>query len=221
MSAGIRNPNFFLRRMHSLLGLLPMAAFVMFHLWENSQSRFGPAYYNHYVVEKIQGMNYIQFAEIFVVALPILFHAVYGVVIWWKASSNVTTFAYARNWMWWLQRASGFGILAFLIFHVGWTRIWSIFDHSVAQDMFGHMQRLLSNPVTLAAYVLGLSLSILHLCNGLWTMSISWGLLVGKRSQALAQWIALALGLVLLAFGVHGLLGFFMDTPVSNPLTPA
>jgi len=207
--------------MHSLLGLLPMTGFLMFHLWENSQSRFGPAYYNHYVVEKIQGMNYVLLAEIFVIALPILFHAAYGAVIWWKGSSNVASYGYFRNWMWWLQRVSGFGILAFLIFHVGWTRIWSIFDQGVAQDMFGHMQRLLGNPVTLAAYVIGLTLSIFHLCNGLWTMGISWGLLTGRRSQAGAQWVALGLGLVLLAFGVHGLLGFFLDTPVFNPLTPA
>jgi succinate dehydrogenase / fumarate reductase, cytochrome b subunit len=78
MGASIQNPDFLLRRLHSLLGLLPVGAFLLFHLWENSLSRRGEYHYNKYVVEKIQDMNYVWLLEIFVIALPITFHALYG-----------------------------------------------------------------------------------------------------------------------------------------------
>ncbi len=208
MSASFKNPHFLLRRVHSLLGLLPAGGFLIFHMWENSQARYGAEYYNHYVVEKIQGLNYVLLAEIFIIALPILFHALYGAVIWWDARANVTRYGYLRNWAWWLQRVSGFAILAFLVYHVGWTRIWAEFQPEAAHDMYGRMQQLLGNPVGALAYLAGLTLALYHLANGLWTMAISWGLLTTARAQKQAQLVALGLFLVLMVFGVHGLLGF-------------
>lgn len=219
MSASYQNPHFLLRRLHSLLGLLPAGGFLCFHMWENSQSRFGAEYYNHYVVEKIQGMNYVLLAEIFVIALPLLFHTFYGVVIWWKGKSNAMQYGYMRNWAWWLQRISGFAIAAFLIYHVGLTRIWGIFDPSVAGDMFGHMKGMLANPVAVAAYILGLTFALYHLANGLWTMGISWGLFTTAKAQKQAQLASLAIFAALLFFGLHGLCGFFLENPVHNPLT--
>jgi succinate dehydrogenase / fumarate reductase cytochrome b subunit len=194
---------------HSLLGLVPVGAFLLFHLWENSQSRFGAEHYNEYVVEKIRNINYVLLLEIFVIALPILFHGVYGVVIWWKGRRNVETYRYFRNWMWWLQRISGLAVLAFLILHVGGTRILAIWDERIAEDMFGHMESLFSNPWYLTAYVLGLVLSVFHLANGLWSMSIVWGLTTTVRAQKTMQGISAAVFVVLTALGIHGVLGFF------------
>ncbi len=223
MSASYKNPHFLLRRLHSLLGLLPAGGFLCFHMWENSQSRYGAEYYNHYIVEKIQGMNYVHLAEIFAIALPILFHTAYGVVIWWKGRSNVMQYGYMRNWAWWVQRVSGFAIFAFLIYHVGWTRIWAEFEPEAAKDMYGRMQVLLANPVGAVAYILGLVFALYHLCNGLWTMAITWGLLVTDRAQKQAQWAALAIFAVLVFMGIHSLLGFgiFGMEPMleTNPLT--
>ncbi|MBI4704150.1 MAG: succinate dehydrogenase [Deltaproteobacteria bacterium] len=210
MSHSISNPHFLMRRLHSLFGLLPVGGFLLFHLWENSQSRFGRDYYNQYVVEKIQGLNYVLLLEIFVIALPILWHVIYGLVIWWFGRANVTQYGYLRNWMWWLQRVSGIGILFFLLLHVGWTRLLAIFDPTVKQDMFSHMQAMLADRWWLAAYVVGLLLAIFHLCNGLWTMAISWGLLTSAEAQKRMQWAALLAFVVLSALGIHGLVGFFV-----------
>ena len=210
MSVSVQNPHFVARRVHSLLGLLPVGGFLLFHLWENSQSRFGGEHYNEYVVEKIRNMNYVLLLEIFLIALPILFHAVYGVMIWWQGKSNVTGYGYLRNWMWWLQRMSGLGVLLFLILHVGGTRILAIWDDGVAEDMFGHMESLFSNPAYLVAYLLGLVLAIFHLCNGLWSMSIVWGLARTARAQKIMQGIMGAAFVVITALGIHGVLGFFI-----------
>ena len=212
MRSSFENTHFLLRRVHSLLGLIPVGGFLCFHLWENSQSRFGQDYYNKYIVEKIQGMNYVHLAEIFVIAMPILFHLLYGLVIWWYGKANLGNYGYFRNWMWWVQRISGFGIAAFLFMHVGWTRIWSIWNHTIAQNMYAHMVDLLSNPVTLVAYVVGMVLAILHLANGLWTFGITWGITTTPKSQKVSFAIMGVIFLALLFFGFHGLSGFFFTT---------
>ncbi len=209
-TASIDNRHFLLRRLHSLLGVLPASGFVMFHLWENSQSRLGAAHYNQEVVGAIQGMNYLPFLEVFGIALPLLFHAAYGLVVALNAKSNVQRYGYLRNWMWWLQRVSGVGVLGFLALHVGGTRIYSIWHPEIVGRMFEHMQSLFSVPWILAVYALGLVLSVFHLANGLWTLGITWGITITPRSQRISQAVVAGLGLLILAFGVHGLLGFFL-----------
>jgi succinate dehydrogenase / fumarate reductase cytochrome b subunit len=210
VTASIRSRHFLARRVHSLLGLIPVGGFLLFHLWENSQSRFGTEHYNEYVVEKIRDINYVVLLEIFLIAVPILFHGIYGVIIWLRGSSNVTTYGFFRNWMWWLQRISGVAVLLFLIVHVGGTRIVAIWDDGIAEDMFGHMESLFSNPLYLTGYLFGLVLSIFHLCNGLWSMSIVWGLTTTERSQKTVQGVTGLMFVVLTALGVHGVVGFLI-----------
>ena len=122
-----------------------------------------------------------------------------------------------------VQRISGFAIFAFLIYHVGWTRIWAEFEPAAAKDMYGRMQDLLANPAGAIAYIAGLTFALYHLCNGLWTMGITWGLLTTAKAQKQAQLVALGLFAVLVFFGIHSLLGFglFGLEPMLsvNPLT--
>ncbi len=209
-TASIQNRHYLARRIHSLLGLIPVGAFLIFHLWENSQSRFGAEHYNTYIVEKIREINYVVLIEIFIIGLPILLHGIYGVVIWLRGNSNITTYGYFRNWMWWLQRISGIVVLLFLIVHVGGTRILAIWDDEVAGDMFGHMESLFSNPLYLVIYFAGLILAIYHFCNGLWSMSIVWGLTTTARSQKIMQGISAGVFVLLTALGIHGVIGFFL-----------
>jgi len=209
MSASIQNPHFLLRRLHSLFGLLPVGAFVIFHMWENSQARFGAEYYNVEVVGALASMNYLLFIEIFAIAVPILFHAGYGLIILGSGSPDVRRYTYLHNRLYALQRISGIGILLFLILHLGWTRIWAIWEPAIKANLFEHMQTLLSNPLTLAAYVLGLLLSAFHLGNGLWTMGISWGVTATVRAQWISFVFCMGLSLLVAAMGLHGLWGFF------------
>ena len=47
---------------------------------------YGADHFFHHVVETIDGIPYIQFMEIFMIAIPILLHAIYGIIIWWQGS---------------------------------------------------------------------------------------------------------------------------------------
>ena len=208
MSASIDNRHFVLRRLHSLLGLLPVGGFLIFHLWENSQSRFGAEHYNQEIVAALAGMNYLPVLELFVIALPLLFHAVYGMVIVHQGRTELARYGYLRNWLYWLQRVSGAGILLFLLLHVGATRIQGMLDPTVSADLFGHMQSMLSNPLIFLIYLIGLLLSVFHLANGLWSMAIVWGLTTTPRAQDLWGLACAGIGVLLAAMGLHGLIGF-------------
>lgn len=210
MNASIDNPHFLLRRLHSLLGLLPVGAFLMFHLWENSQSRFGASHYNEHVVGWLQGLNYLLLLEVVVIALPLLFHAGYGLVILRHGNQEWNRFPWLHQRFYLLQRISGVGILLFLLIHVGWTRLWGLLEPAVKTDLFGHMQSLLSQPWIFALYLLGLLLSAFHLSNGLWTMAISWGITTSPQAQRYWFFLCSGLFVMLSAMGLHGMLGFLL-----------
>ena len=207
-SASIDNPHFLLRRLHSLLGLLPVGGFLMFHLWENSQSRFGAAHYNEQVVGWLQGLNYLVLLELFVIALPLLFHAGYGLLVIGGSRPEPLRYRFLHNRLYLLQRISGVGVLLFLLLHVGWTRIYGIWQPAVRADMFAHMQGLLSDPLILTLYVTGLLLAVFHLCYGLWTMAISWGLTTTAAAQGRWFLVMSVLAVLLAAMGLQGVWGF-------------
>jgi succinate dehydrogenase / fumarate reductase, cytochrome b subunit len=208
MTASIDNRHFLLRRLHSLVGLVPVGAFLVFHLWENSQSRLGAAHYNGVVVAGLQQMNYLPLLELFAIALPLLFHAGYGLVITIGARPELRRYPYLRNWMYLLQRVSGLGILLFLLGHVGMTRIWGMLNPGVHTDLFGHMQGALSQPWIFGLYALGLLLSVFHLANGLWGMALVWGLATSTLAQRWISYACAGIGVLLAALGFHGLIGF-------------
>jgi succinate dehydrogenase / fumarate reductase cytochrome b subunit len=210
MSSSIENSHFLLRRLHSLLGLVPIGAFLVFHLWENSQSRFGAAHYNDEVVGALQGLNYLLLFELFLIALPLLFHAGYGLVIIGHGRAEPRRYRYLRNRLYWLQRLSGVGLILFLLLHVGLTRIAGLFDPSISADLFGHMRQALMQPAVFALYLAGLLLAVFHLANGLATAAIVWGLTASAEAQRRFGWVCAGLGLLLAALGVHGLLGFLI-----------
>ena len=208
MTASIENPHFLLRKLHSLFGLLPVGAFLMFHLWENSQSRFGAEHYNDKVVAWLQGLNYLPLMELLVIALPLGFHAAYGLVVLRGGRAEIGRYGYLRNRLYWLQRISGIAILLFLLVHVGLTRGYAFIEPAVRDDMFQHMQQTLRQPWMFGIYLAGLLLSIFHLANGLWSMAIAWGLTTSAEAQQRFGYLCAAIGVLLTAMGLHGLIGF-------------
>ncbi len=209
MTASIENRHFLLRRVHSLLGLVPVGAFLAFHMWENSQAWKGQAHYNE-VVEEIASMNLVLLFEVFGIALPILFHAVYGMVIAGKSKPNVVRYGYLHNWGFLFQRVSGFVVVVFIMIHVWETRLAVEMDASIGGDLYGHMSRLMTSPRVLIMYVVGTAFAAFHLANGLWTMGISWGVTTTVRAQKISFAVCMIVGLALLGLGIRSLLGFVL-----------
>ncbi len=209
MSASLHNRHFLYRRIHSLLGLVPLGIFMVFHLWQNSQARLGAAHYNA-LVAKMAEINYLLVFEATLVVVPLLLHAAYGLVILGSGTAEPLRYSYRRNWLYWLQRMSGIAMIAFVALHLGLTRIAAIIDPSIYNDMYSHMQHSLSQPVTFGVYMVGLWLSVFHLANGLATAAITWGLTTNAAAQRRFGLLCIPFGLVLGALGTQGLIGFVL-----------
>jgi succinate dehydrogenase / fumarate reductase cytochrome b subunit len=151
------------------------------------------------------------------VLLPILFHAILGVVIIRSGQANTSMYPYAANIRYTLQRATGIIAFAFILWHVfhmhGWFHFEAWNEH-VVRPLHGYQFKpfnaastlglAMSNVVVLVLYAIGVLSCVYHLANGLWTMGITWGLWTSVGAQQRASQLCAGLGvaLALLAAGV-------------------
>ncbi len=198
--------HFWLRRLHSLSGIVPVGGFLAFHLYENYSATLGAAAYNT-MTRKLQETRFALALEIAVIIVPLLFHGVYGLFVTGTARPNVTSNRYVRNWMYFLQRVTGVILFAFVIFHLWTTRFVDIRHHDQV-DLFRLMEESVANPWIYAFYVLGIIAATFHLANGIWSFSIVWGLTVGPRAQRRMMWVSAAVFLVLSFIGIRSIQAF-------------
>ena len=199
------------RKWHSLMGVIPVGVFLTRHLIVNNFATRGAEAFN-----KAAGfMELLPFRyalEIFIIFLPILYHAIYGLYIAFTAKNNAVSYGYFRNWMFVFQRISGIVTLIFISWHVWETRIQAALGKEVNYDM---MADILNNPAMFAFYLVGVVSTIFHFANGLWTFCISWGITVSPRSQRISTYVTLAIFLGLSYVGVSALLAF-IDPQLAN-----
>jgi succinate dehydrogenase / fumarate reductase cytochrome b subunit len=193
------------------MGVIPVGVFLTQHLIVNNFATRGAEAFN-----KAAGfMELLPFRyalEIFVIFLPILYHAIYGLYIAFTAKNNAVSYGYFRNWMFVFQRISGIVTLIFISWHVWETRIQAMLGKEVNYDM---MADILNNPAMFAFYLVGVVSTIFHFANGLWTFCISWGITVSPRSQRISTYVTLAIFLGLSYVGVSALLAF-IDPQLAN-----
>jgi succinate dehydrogenase / fumarate reductase cytochrome b subunit len=186
--------SFILRRLHSLTGIVPIGGFLLFHLFENASARHGAEAFNA-TVEKIADMPYVMAMEWAVLLLPILFHAIYGLVITRSSRPNVVSNSYPRNFAYLMQRITGIIAFVYITYHVVSTRFWALFV-AHRNITYADMAMKLSNPAVFALYVLGIVSVIYHFSNGLWSFSVTWGLVrtdVGQKRLACMTMVLFAL----------------------------
>jgi succinate dehydrogenase / fumarate reductase cytochrome b subunit len=198
--------HFWIRRIHSLSGIVPIGGFLAFHLYENFQATRGADAYNE-MTHKLQSMPLAVGAEIFIIALPILFHGVYGLFITGTAKPNVIRNTYVRNVMYFLQRVTGVIVFAFILFHYWTTRLVQLHDPE-SLDLFRQVQAAVANPWIYAFYIAGILSATFHLANGIWSFSIVWGLTIGPRAQRRMMYISAAVFLALSVLGVRSISAF-------------
>ena len=81
--------SYFLDKLQSLSGVIPIGAFLLEHFWSNSYALVSVQKYNEVSVE-LQSIPWRIVVEACVIWLPILFHGFYGIYIWWMGKSNAT-----------------------------------------------------------------------------------------------------------------------------------
>lgn len=199
-----QNQEFYWRRLHSLLGVIPIGVFLIQHLVVNYFATRGAEAFNN-AAHFMESLPFRIFLEIFVIFLPILFHAIYGIYIAFTAKNNTSRYGYFRNWMFKLQRWTGVITLVFISWHVWETRVAAAFG---AEVNFQMMESILASPFMLVFYLVGVISTIFHFANGLWSFLVSWGFTVSPRSQLIATYFTIGVFVVLSIIGVRAIVAF-------------
>lgn len=198
------NREFVYRRLHSLLGVIPVGIFLIQHLVVNHFAASGEEAFNN-AAHFMENLPFRYALEIFVIFLPLIYHAVYGVYIAFTAKNNANRFGFFRNWMFVLQRITGIVTLIFVSWHVWETRIAAQMGAEVNFDM---MADILSSPIMLGFYIVGVLSTIFHFSNGLWSFAVTWGITVSPRSQRIATFVTMGVFVVLSYVGLRAILAF-------------
>ncbi|MGH9443012.1 MAG: succinate dehydrogenase [Thermoanaerobaculia bacterium] len=196
--------NFWLHRLHSLAGIVPIGGFLAFHLYENYAALKGADHYNE-VAHKLQAMPFSLALEISVIFVPILFHGIYGLFITATGAPNEKP--YRRNWLYSLQRVSGVILFAYILFHLWTTRFVHVVNHEDL-DLFAQVAGIVANRWLLAFSILGILSATFHLANGIWSFCIVWGITVSPRSQRWMEYVSVAVFVVLSYIGVRAIFAF-------------
>jgi len=202
-----KHRSFFNRRLHSLLGVIPVGFFLVEHLITNYEATKGV---NAFVeqVEWIWGIPFLPVLEIFFIFLPLLYHGVYGLYIAFTGSNNLKNFSTFRNVMFMLQRVTGVITLIFVTMHVWETRLKvALYDYS-AHELARMTAQLLSDPVTQVWYAIGILAAVFHFSNGMWSFLVSWGITVGPRAQRVSSYVWAVVFVLVSYVGLRALFAF-------------
>ncbi len=204
---------FVLRKLHQLSGIMPLGIFLLEHFYTNSKALTGAADFNN-AVKDLQSIPYILFVEIGGIFIPLIYHAVYGLVITVEARPNNLNYPYSRNWFYTIQRVTGIILFFFITFHVLNFRFGLIpwlNNLSVARNpdqAFAVVSREFSIVPIFIVYVVGITSTVWHLANGIWLFLVDWGITIGERAQRLTGYACIAFGALLLAVGINAAVAF-------------
>ena len=193
--------SYILDKLQSLSGIIPIGAFLAEHFWSNSYALVSAKSYDQ-VSSELQLIPWRIFVESAVLWLPLLFHSLYGMYIWWKGKSNVLAHPWMSNWMYTLQRWTGMIAFVFIGWHV-------YIERFVGRGMTAYVdvQQSMTNPWFVTFYLIGITAASFHLGNGLWNFACKWGIAVSVRAQRAAGWFGAAVAVSFTLMGVAIVLG--------------
>src|SRR5690625_761857 len=197
--------DYFYRRLHSLLGVVPISIFVVQHLVVNHFAVYGEDRFNK-AANFMADLPFVLALETFIIYLPILFHAILGVYIVFVTRNNTKRYGYFRNWMFLLQRINEIITLVFIAWHVWQTRIQIALGN--VELNYSLMENILSEPFFFWFYIISIIAVVFHLANGLWSFFVSWGIAQSPRSQQIVTYATVVIFFVVSYIGIRTILQF-------------
>ena len=192
--------SFWLRRLHSLSGIVPVGAFLFEHiLISNATAISGPAAYARQV-GFLASLPLVPLLEFFGIWLPITFHALYGFYIWYRGDGNAVEYPWSGNWMYTLQRYTGGIAFVYILWHTYTMRFTGVDLHALPDASFGKVQQEVYQPALFSFYVVGLIAASWHFAYGIWLFCAKWGIVSGEKAQK--RFLALCIGFFFVLSGV-------------------
>lgn len=197
--------HFWIRRLHSLTGIVLGVAYLIFFLIPNSVAIGGAEDFNLFaaITNKIPLLGELEFL---LILLPLIFHAAVGLSIIYSSQFNVISYGSYRNWMYALQRITGIFMAPFLLYHIYATRLLFAFTGRFAD--FAYMQKLMTPLWAKVLYGAGVAFASFHIGNGIAFALTRWGITASKRSQEVASMVMWGVTLVLGLWGARVIMSF-------------
>ncbi|MEM9587802.1 MAG: succinate dehydrogenase cytochrome b558 subunit [Planctomycetota bacterium] len=204
---------FAIRRLHSLLGIIPLGAYMVVHLTTNASLISGTETFQRAVIIIHSLGDVLPLVEWGAIFLPLLFHAILGVWIVKTGKSNSGQYKFTSNKRYVWQRWTGLIAFAFLMVHVlhlhGWFHVgpWLALVEPLGMAGFrpynaaSTLMKQMDGYIWPTFYLIGVLACVYHLANGLWTAGITWGLWISPEGQDRASKVAVAFGAVLAVIG--------------------
>ncbi|MFZ0479789.1 MAG: succinate dehydrogenase [Terriglobales bacterium] len=209
--------SFLLRRLHSLTGIVPIGAFLLEHFISNYEAFKGPEAYGKQVAF-LNSLPFVVGMELFFIWIPILYHGLYGVWIWWRGDSNVSDYPWQGNWLYTSQRWTGIIALIYIVQHTYYLRFTGLHLPTHPMQSFAKVQGEFQNPWMIAFYAVGIIAASWHFAYGIWLFCAKWGITTGEVARRRLGYLCVLLALGLISLGAVSMYGF-LSTP-RQPLEP-
>lgn len=219
----LRN-EFAIRRVHSLLGIVPLGLYMVVHLTTNASMLNGSETFQRAVYLIHSPGNLLPLIEWGLIFLPLIFHVVIGIWIIKSGQNNSEKYTFTSNRRYAWQRWTGVVAMVYLFFHILHLHGWSHAEFWL--NLIQPLQLAQFKPYNAAStlvtamngwfwppfYLVGVLACIYHLANGLWTAGITWGLWVSPAAQQRATKLCLAFGIGLGLIGISAWWGAVSPT---------
>jgi len=213
--------SFIWRRLHSLLGIVPIGAFLLEHLLSNFEALKGPVAYGEQV-KFLNALPLVRVLEWTFIFLPLLYHGIYGVYIWLRGKSNIVYYPWAGNWMYLAQRYTGLIAFVYIAYHVATQRFMGVNLPENPGAAFWKVQTELANPWIVAGYAIAMAAVCWHFAYGVWLFAAKWGITPGETARRRFGWVCVVLGAILAGMGIASIWAFvgpkYRDAPENVPV---
>jgi succinate dehydrogenase/fumarate reductase cytochrome b subunit (b558 family) len=192
---------------------MPLGAFLFLHLWINARAMQGELRYDG-VVRRIQTLPGLPVFEAAFIALPLFFHAGYGIWTMRAAEPVRPRSPHHPPWAVPLQRATGLVTLAFVSYHLAGLRIQVLLGKIQPSDFYPVLTDTLGAttsfgvPASAVLYLVGLGAVSYHLSGGLMGFCFTWGLTLTERRHRIARFVSTAIGITLFLLGARTIVYF-------------
>lgn len=211
--------SFVWRKLHSLLGIIPIGAFLIEHLISNWEAVQGPVAYGQQV-KFLNSLPLVRVMEWVFIFIPLIYHAFYGIYIWMRGKANVVYYPWAGNWLYVSQRYTGIFAAVYIAYHVTTQRFLGVdLPHNPAAA-FWKVQHELQNPWILAFYVVAMIAICFHFAYGVWLFAAKWGLTPGTRARRRFAWVCGVGGFILMGMGLASIFSFISNKYANAPENP-
>lgn len=206
------------RRLQSLTGVLPLLAYVVFHLGETAVAPAGRRRF----AETVTGTSGSALAvglETVLVLVPLLVHASLGVHAMIRDRHPLAE-SYPSDGVRKLQRLTGILVLLFLIVHLGhtWTAKLAGLDGGALYD---RLMDSLGRPVFLVAYAVGVTAVAVHIAQGIGAFAVTWRLVRTAGGRRAARGVGVLVALAVWLVALNTLSHFAVGRAVFGTEAPA